>query len=473
MALYLFPLGMIQFFDDSGAPLNGGKLHSYQAGTTTPLATYHDVAGNTAHANPIVLDADGRPPAPIWLQADTRYKFVLKDSTDVELDQWDDVFGVQEGAAASEWAAGATPTFVDASNFTQQGDTTAVMHVNRRVKLTDASTLYGYISAASYSAGTNKTTVTVVRDSGDLSSSLTAVEYAFLAATNDSVPNLAVAVIPESSSTPGTPAAARITRFALAKGASTGVFGVDDQGLVAGLDAGFEVLAGGSAHALDKEAAGINAITPTATRIITLPTTGVRGGRIVRIINLASAQKVTIKSSDGTQLASFQDGHVTMMATQDTPTGSAHWIIIDRSGGGAPRFRAERTAVQNNITGVDKVEYNIALFDNNGDYDEVTNFRFTPTVPGVYQIAARMGWSSLTSGDLISIWVYKNGSNEEFSSLNVESTSGEEEMAVSALLEANGTTDYFEIFASNTGRDTSDVRAGGSVNLFGASWHGN
>ena len=52
-----------QFLDNNGNVLSGGKIYTYEAGTTTPLATYTSSSGNTAHTNPIVLDAAGRVPA--------------------------------------------------------------------------------------------------------------------------------------------------------------------------------------------------------------------------------------------------------------------------------------------------------------------------------------------------------------------------------------------------------------------------
>ena len=69
MAVNLSPLGGAgwQFFDNSGVPLAGGLLYSYEAGTTTPAPTYTTSAGTIAHTNPIVLDAAGRPPQEIWL----------------------------------------------------------------------------------------------------------------------------------------------------------------------------------------------------------------------------------------------------------------------------------------------------------------------------------------------------------------------------------------------------------------------
>jgi hypothetical protein len=68
---------------------------------------------------------------------------------------------------------GHTPTRTGATTFTVATDLTATYTVGRRIKCTDSSTLYGTISVSSY--GAPNTTVTVVLDSGSLSTSLTAV----------------------------------------------------------------------------------------------------------------------------------------------------------------------------------------------------------------------------------------------------------------------------------------------------------
>lgn len=77
----LTPTPKQQFFDANGNPLVLGKVYTYAAGTTTPIATYVDQVGATANTNPIILDARGM--ANIWLQASVAYKYVITDSNDV------------------------------------------------------------------------------------------------------------------------------------------------------------------------------------------------------------------------------------------------------------------------------------------------------------------------------------------------------------------------------------------------------
>lgn len=66
-------------WDANGNPLAGGKLYSYVAGTSTPLATYTDSSGATPNTNPVILDSSGR--AEIWIGT-ASYKFTLTDSND-------------------------------------------------------------------------------------------------------------------------------------------------------------------------------------------------------------------------------------------------------------------------------------------------------------------------------------------------------------------------------------------------------
>lgn len=81
------------FTDDDGQPLAGGKLYTYEAGTTTPKATYTAEDGLTPNANPVVLDASGR--ATLFLSGS--YKFRLTTSADVLVEETDNVTAFATG----------------------------------------------------------------------------------------------------------------------------------------------------------------------------------------------------------------------------------------------------------------------------------------------------------------------------------------------------------------------------------------
>lgn len=86
----LSPSPKLQFFDSNGLPLVGGKLYSYQAGTTSPLATYTDSTESSMNTNPIVLDSRGE--ASVWLGSSS-YKLRLQSSVGSDIWIVDNVTG--------------------------------------------------------------------------------------------------------------------------------------------------------------------------------------------------------------------------------------------------------------------------------------------------------------------------------------------------------------------------------------------
>ena len=96
MTVLLSPIGnsMTPFLGLDTLPLGGGLLYTYQAGSTTALATYTGVDGLIPCANPIVLGANGIPATEIWLSSTNAYKFVLANSSNVTLYTYDNMSGI-------------------------------------------------------------------------------------------------------------------------------------------------------------------------------------------------------------------------------------------------------------------------------------------------------------------------------------------------------------------------------------------
>lgn len=172
-------------------------MFQYSAGTSTKVTTYKTSSGSlgAAHTNPIVLDANGLPPAPIWLSTGTAVKFVLAPSTDTDppvsaILSIDNISGINDVTAVSgqEWTAGPAPTYISGTSFSVATDYTTTLHVGRRLKTTNtAGTIYSTIIRSVYGA---LTTVTVANDSGTLDSGLSALSYGISSADNTSVPFL-------------------------------------------------------------------------------------------------------------------------------------------------------------------------------------------------------------------------------------------------------------------------------------------
>lgn len=96
----LSPIGNgVSFLGLSLVLLNGGFINTYQAGTNTPLATYTTSVGNVANSNPIILNADGRPPQEIWLIKGSAYKFVVSDALSNVIATYDNIPGINDVTA--------------------------------------------------------------------------------------------------------------------------------------------------------------------------------------------------------------------------------------------------------------------------------------------------------------------------------------------------------------------------------------
>jgi hypothetical protein len=106
--------------------------------------------------------------------------------------------------------------------------------------------------------------------------------------------------------------------------------------------------------------------------------------------------------------------------------------------GTGPAFSAVMASNQS-VTGsvTTKIAFAVEQFDTNNNYDTST-YRFTPTVAGYYQF--NLGLIS-NSVDLSQLTLYKNGS--AIYGAYPSTTAG---LNLSAVVYANGSTDYFEVY---------------------------
>jgi hypothetical protein len=190
MANFLAPIINDQQEDSNGAPLSGGTIEVYLAGTSTPVATYSDKAGLVPNTWPIVLNTLGvNNQGAVWLGGGTSYKFVIKNSVGIVQRTIDNVSGINDASASiDQWVSFAgTPTFVSATTFTVPGDQTQTFAFGTRVKTVNtAGIVYGTVARSTYSTST---TVVIVPDGGGaLDSGLSSVSVNLLTPINPSLP---------------------------------------------------------------------------------------------------------------------------------------------------------------------------------------------------------------------------------------------------------------------------------------------
>lgn len=133
-------------------------------------------------------------------------------------------------------------------------------------------------------------------------------------------------------------------------------------------------------------------------------------------------------------------------------------IAITEGASGAPNivpaalnlryFRASRTSNQNiSALSAQKVSFNTEVYDPGSNYDNVTNFRFTPDQAGIYLVGVTVRGVLPTGTDGIQAVVAKNGSSVA-SALSVQANNTlVHGVTCMTIVQMNGSTDYLEGFA--------------------------
>jgi hypothetical protein len=108
-----------------------------------------------------------------------------------------------------------------------------------------------------------------------------------------------------------------------------------------------------------------------------------------------------------------------------------------------------------------KVTFQTEEFDTASCYDNATNYRFTPTVEGYYQVNSLVSMGGASARN-VAVMIYKNGSQTsgKFGAGWNTGGSSDQNLPVSALIYLNGSTDYVEIYAYSSGATT--ISNGGS-----------
>ena len=133
--------------------------------------------------------------------------------------------------------------------------------------------------------------------------------------------------------------------------------------------------------------------------------------------------------------------------------------------GNMPAFSVYKSGGNQAITNntYTKIQFNTEVFDTNNCFDSTTNYRFTPTVAGYYQINLNTADASGFATGYQYAVIYKNGSN--YSRTLVGTSIYGLCATVSSIIYCNGTSDYIEgyYFQSSGGGTSMD---NGQTNTF-------
>ena len=113
-----------------------------------------------------------------------------------------------------------------------------------------------------------------------------------------------------------------------------------------------------------------------------------------------------------------------------------------------------------------KIPYDTKGFDTTSDYDNATNYRYTPSVAGYYQVNAG-GYIINTTG-FTGTAIYKNGSFAKRGSSDAPSSANSVQSINSALIYLNGSTDYLEVYVYQGSGSAKNLSGNSSQTYFQA-----
>ena len=164
------------------------------------------------------------------------------------------------------------------------------------------------------------------------------------------------------------------------------------------------------------------------------------------------------------------DTKISALSSATTPLAGTEVVPIVQSGatvktpvsafmGYGPTFSAYRGASSQSISNATytKVQINTEEWDTASCFDPTTNFRFTPTLAGYYQVSGNVNYDPAATGKFFCI-IYKNGTAIKGGTGVPFVATQYLTAAVSALVYLDGSTDYIELYTYQS--------SGGALTLY-------
>ena len=134
-----------------------------------------------------------------------------------------------------------------------------------------------------------------------------------------------------------------------------------------------------------------------------------------------------------------------------------------------PAFAAKRTGQQTANQGTaTKVQFDTEIYDSDNKYDNTTDYRFTPTVAGVYVFHAQVSNNNLYNQAMLNIFLRKNGSTIMTGSVTGNnSTSNRDHTVNISMVDVANSTDYYEVWAEQQLANGSAIAEGNRCYFIG------
>lgn len=195
------------------------------------------------------------------------------------------------------------------------------------------------------------------------------------------------------------------------------------------------------------------------------------GNTVARVLTVPQSKRLFVVQNGGSVAVTVKRGTTEFSVA----SGRASTFYCDATANGLVLVSGERqviaaSAISNALQPIPNGTIQKCLmasqeFDYGSFYDPVTSI-FTPTVPGLYQFLISAGFivtgPAFPAAKRLIVYLYKNG--EFFKAYTEASQEAANNICESfGLVEANGTTDYFEMYARHdTG--SADISIAGTAN---------
>ena len=191
-----------------------------------------------------------------------------------------------------------------------------------------------------------------------------------------------------------------------------------------------------------------------STTTVTVNTSLFAAGDTVYIQNIGAgvstitAGTATVNTSASLALAQWEGGTLYFTSTSAAIFLKGAGAVAASNG---PAFRVTGSGSQSiTASTATKIQFTTETFDTDNCYDNATNYRFTPTKSGYYQMTLIVRSTYGGGSAYYEIYIYKNGANDAILVSNPAQASGNVNGG-SILVSMNGSSDYLEAYAYSAG----------------------
>ena len=149
---------------------------------------------------------------------------------------------------------------------------------------------------------------------------------------------------------------------------------------------------------------------------------------------------------------------------------SGNIFVDNKQAVNGPTFSAYQSIAQTIPSATaTKVQFQTKEWDTHSCFDNITNYRFMPTIAGYYQVDGAVAYNAFSTINVSAgIYLYKNSASYKIGMFWTDPTVTAVLSAVSALVYLNGTTDYIELWTYHNDVSAVAIQALSTTTYFNA-----